>query len=43
MNDKEYTKISIGFKVFEWFIPQYANQNSSLIYSAFDIEGNNQR
>ena len=28
LNDREYTKISIGSKVFEWFIPQYANQNS---------------
>ena len=43
LNDREYTKISIGSKVLEWFIPQYANQNSSLISSAFDNECNNQR
>ena len=38
MNDKEYTKISIRFKVSEWFVPQYANQTSSLNSSAFENE-----
>ena len=38
MNDKEYTKISIRFKVSEWFVPQYANQSSSLNSSAFENE-----
>ena len=38
LNDREYTKISVGSKVLEWFIPQYANQNSSLNSSAFDNE-----
>ena len=38
LNYKEYTKIIIRFKVSEWFIPQYANQSSSLNSSAFDNE-----
>ena len=38
LNDKEYSKISIRFTVSEWFIPQYANQSSSLNSSAFDNE-----
>ena len=38
MNDKEYTKISIRFNVSEWFVPQYANQSSSLNSSAFENE-----
>ena len=36
LKDEEYTKNSIGSQVLEWFIPQYANLNSSLIFPALD-------
>ena len=36
LKDEEYTKNSIGSQVLEWFIPQYANLNLSLIFPALD-------